>query len=121
MRYTFCSNENNLVKDFFDIKNNFENKEYNIIEINNTFSIPNTTYKGINTLVKNSDGYIFELQFHTYQSLKIKEENHKLYEKARLSSTPSEEVERVTDIMIDNSIKIKNPVNIDDIVDLIKE
>lgn len=121
LRYTFCSNENNLVEEFFDIKNNLENKGYNIIEINNTFSIPNTTYKGINTLVKNSDGYIFELQFHTYQSLKIKEENHKLYEKARLSSTPSEEVERLTDIMIDNSIKIKNPVNIDDIVDLIKE
>lgn len=121
LRYTFCSDENNLVKEFFDIKNNLENKGYNIIEIINTFPILNTTYRGINTLVKNSDGYIFELQFHTYQSLKIKEENHKLYEKARLSSTPSEEVEKLTDKMIENSVKIKNPVNTDDIVDLIKE
>lgn len=121
LRYTFCSNENNLVKEFFDIKNSLENKGYNIIEINNTFSILNATYKGINTLVKNSNGYIFELQFHTYQSLKIKKQNHILYEQARLISTPSEEVERLTDIMIDNSIKIKTPVNIDNIVNLIKE
>ena len=40
LRYTFCSNKNNLVKEFFDIKNNLENKGYNIIKINNTFSIP---------------------------------------------------------------------------------
>ena len=73
--------------------------------INNTFSIPNTSYKGIGTLFKNSNGYFFKLQFHTYQSLKIKEENHKLYEKARLSSTPSEEGEKLTDTMIENSIK----------------
>lgn len=96
-------------------------KGYNIIGINNTFPILNTTYKGINILVKNSDGYIFELQIHTYQSLQIKEQNHKLYEKSRLASTPSEEVEKLTDIMIENSIKIRKPKDIDDIVDLIKE
>lgn len=96
-------------------------KGYNIIENNKAFPILNATYKGINTLVKNSDGYIFELQFHTYQSLQIKEQNHKLYEKSRLTSTPSEEVEKLTDIMIESSIKIRKPKDIDDIVDLIKE
>ena len=118
LRYTFCSNKNNLVKEFFDIKNNLENKGYNIIKINNTFSIPNTTYKGINTLVKNSDGYIFELQFHTYQSLKIKEENHKLYEKSRLPSTPSEEKKKLVKKMIENSKKVIIPNNINEIINL---
>lgn len=112
LRYTFCSNENNLIKEFFDIKNNLENKGYNIIEINNTFPIQNATYKGINSLVKNSDGYIFELQFHTYQSLQIKEENHKLYEKARLSSTPTYEKIKLNEIMRKNSNKIIIPSNI---------
>lgn len=112
LRYTFCSNENNLVKEFLDIKNNLENKGYNIIEINNTFPILNATYKGINTLVKNSDGYIFELQFHTYQSLKIKEENHKLYEKSRLSSTSTYEKIKLNGIMRKNSNKIIIPSNV---------
>lgn len=112
LRYTFCSNKNNLIKEFFDIKNNLENKGYNIIEINNTFSIPNTTYKGINTLVKNSDGYIFELQFHTYQSLKIKEENHKLYEKSRLPGTSTYEKIKLNRIMRKNSNGIIIPSNI---------
>lgn len=118
LRYTFCSNENNLVEEFFDIKNNLENKGYNIIEINNTFSIPNTTYKGINTLVKNSDGYIFELQFHTYKSLQIKEENHKLYEKSRLPSTPSEEKKKLVKKMIENSKKVIISNNINEIINL---
>lgn len=93
-------------------------KGYNIIEINNTFPIPNTTYKGINTLVKNSDGYIFELQFLTYQSLKIKEENHKLYEKSRLPSTPSEEKKKLVKKMIENSKKVIIPNNINEIINL---
>ena len=83
-----------------------------IIEIINTFPIPNTTYKGINTLVKNSNGYIFELQFHTYQSLKIKEENHKLYEKSRLSSTSTYEKIKLNGIMRKNSNKIIIPSNV---------
>lgn len=115
LRYTFCSKENDLVKGFFAIKNNLENKGYNIIEINNTFSIPNTTYKGINTLVKNPDGYIFELQFHTYQSLQIKEENHKLYEKARLSSAPTYEKIKLNDIMRKKSNGIIIPSNVNTI------
>lgn len=118
LRYTFCSDENNLVKEFFDIKNNLENKGYNIIEINNTFPILNATYKGINTLVKNSYGYIFELQFHTYQSLKIKEENHKLYEKSRLPSKPNEEKKKLVKKMIENSKKVISPNNIDEIINL---
>lgn len=118
LRYTFCSNENNLIKEFFDIKNNLENKGYNIIEINNTFPIQNATYKGINSLVKNSDGYIFELQFHTYQSLQIKEQNHILYKKSRLPSTPSEEKKKLVRKMIVNSKKVIIPNNINEIINL---
>lgn len=87
-------------------------KGYNIIGINNTFPILNTTYKGINILVKNSDGYIFELQIHTYQSLQIKEQNHKLYEKSRLASTSTYEKIKLNGIMLKNSNKIIIPSNI---------
>ncbi|WP_143434406.1 hypothetical protein [Anaerococcus sp. Marseille-P3625] len=87
-------------------------KGYNIIGINNTFPILNTTYKGINILVKNSDGYIFELQIHTYQSLQIKEQNHKLYENSRLASTSTYEKIKINGIMRKNSNKIIIPSNI---------
>lgn len=118
LRYTFCSEANNLVKGFFQMKSDLENKGYNIIEINNTFSILNTAYKGINTLVKNPNGYIFELQFHTYQSLQIKEKNHKLYEKTRLESTPREEKKKLIKKMIENSKKVIAPNKIDKIINL---
>lgn len=118
LRYTFCSEINNLVTGFFDMKSNLDNKGYNIIEINNTFSIPNTAYKGINTLVKNPNGYIFELQFHTYQSLQIKEKNHKLYEKTRLESTPREEKRKLIKKMIENSKKVIVPNKIGKIINL---
>lgn len=36
--------------------------------------------------------YVFEFQFHTPESLVIKEVNHKLYEKERLKETSKEEV-----------------------------
>ena len=118
LRYTFCSEANNLVKGFFEMKSDLENKGYNIIEINNTFSISNTAYKGINTLVRNPNGYIFELQFHTYQSLQIKEKNHKLYEKTRLESTPREEKKKLIKKMIENSKKVIAPNKIDKIINL---
>jgi len=46
-------------------------------------------YHGINCNFKNKDGVVFELQFHTPQSIDIKEaKSHPLYEKLRTSKDP---------------------------------
>ena len=58
-----------------------------MIEVTNTLKDVSASYRGINTLVQNARGYVFELQFHTKESLEVKEKNHKLYEEQRLAST----------------------------------
>ncbi len=69
--------------------------------------------------MKTSNGYIFELQFHTSQSLKIKEKNHKLYEEARLSSTKLERKEELKVIMKNNTKKVPIPMKVEEIKDVI--
>jgi len=50
---------------------------------------PDKPYRGYNTVYTNAAGQTFELQFHTPQSLAVKEQVHKLYERAReLSKGP---------------------------------
>ena len=43
--------------------------------------------------MRTKEGYNFELQFHTKESLEAKELAHKLYEKQRLPETPEKEKE----------------------------
>jgi len=44
---------------------------------------PGNPYNGYNTVFVNSDGFMFELQFHTPRSVQIKREVHSLYEEFR--------------------------------------
>ncbi|MGP1376827.1 MAG: hypothetical protein ACTTKS_04595 [Bulleidia sp.] len=81
----------------------------------NTFTKANTSYKGINTLIESKDGYVFELQFHTPQSLEVKEMNHKLYEEARLRDTPPERKRELLDMMSKNADVIEAPNEIEKI------
>lgn len=65
-------------------------KKYTVVRVKNTFK-EGAVYKGVNTLVKDPHGNIFELQFHTPQSVAIKEnELHKLYEKQRMLDKKSD-------------------------------
>lgn len=50
-------------------------------------------YRGVNTLVGNMDGMIFEIQFHTYESYKTNIETHRMYEELLNCSFPSESLE----------------------------
>ena len=45
-------------------------------------------YRGINVAMETADGFNWELQFHTKQSLETKEEAHVLYERARYEESP---------------------------------
>ena len=82
LRFTNLSPTETLTDDYFKMVKDLESKGYQMVEVTNTFA-DYTTYRGINTLVKSPDGYVFELQFHTSESMEIKEINHKLYEEER--------------------------------------
>lgn len=112
LRYTNISSENDLTNDYFIIVEGLKKQGYNMIEVTNTFNVDGA-YKGINTLVQDLDGYVFELQFHTPKSLEIKEINHKLYEEQRLDSTPNKRKAELNDIMRNNANSVSLPKGID--------
>jgi hypothetical protein len=56
-----------------------------VYELDNRWTSPmGGTYRGINVVVRDPAGYLFELQFHTTESFQVKQhENHTLYEERR--------------------------------------
>ena len=84
LRYTFESDINHFVNNFKEVRNALEKMGYTFTRVKNTLKDESAVYRGVNTQVKTPDGYTFEIQFHTPQSLEIKEKNHVLYEQARI-------------------------------------
>lgn len=116
LRYTSISNDESFTADFYTTKKELEQRGYVMVEITNTIWDEDKPYRGINTLIQSPNGYIFELQFHTPNSIEIKEINHKLYEEQRLATTTKEEKIKLNRQMIENAKSIKTPVNSKDIV-----
>lgn len=83
VRYTQVSDEKNLVQNAKKTLTNLQAEGYNVIGVKNTWKDPGTAYNGVNVKLRSPDGQQFELQFHTRDSLSIKEKIHKLYEEQR--------------------------------------
>lgn len=83
------------------------------VEVENTWK-PGASYKGINTNMK-KDGVIFEVQFHTPQSLSLKQSAHGLYEVARDATASPEERAAATKKMIDNARALPDPAGAGDV------
>jgi hypothetical protein len=66
-----------------------ERQGYKVIVVKNYWP-PEDDYSGVNTVMLNSEGLRWELQFHTSSSLAAKEEGHVLYERMRSLDTPVE-------------------------------
>ena len=94
VRYTVQVDVNNYYNKKEGIINEMKSKGYKVVKEKDTWRFPG--YKGINIKMENSNGDKFELQFHTEDSLKAKEEAHKLYEKQRLPETTEEEKEKLS-------------------------
>lgn len=87
VRYTALSNSNDFTSNFNKAVYNLTKKRYNMSRVKNSLPNVNAPYRGVNTVVMTPDGFNFELQFHTPESLDIKEKIHPLYEEQRKTST----------------------------------
>ena len=67
-----------------------ERHGFTVIIVKN-YWLPEDDYSGINTVLGNSDGLRWELQFHTSSSLAAKDGGHVLYERMRSIDTPVQE------------------------------
>ena len=89
------------------------------VRVKNTLKDESAVYRGVNTQVKTPDGYTFEIQFHTPQSLAIKEKNHVLYEQARvLDLSKEDDMTKFAELnrqMQENSRKIPTPQRIGEV------
>lgn len=118
LRYTMINDDESFTYKYFKIIEKMKEKGYNIIRVKNTF-VDGVTYKGINTLVQTKSGDIFELQFHTPESIKVKEDDlHKIYEKQRLLDKDKDK--KKWDSLTEEMIKISNTIPIPKNVERIK-
>lgn len=75
-------------------------------------------YMGMNVTVRTSDGFRFEVQFHTPESLRVKELNHGEYEIQReLLCEEGEERARLNEVMIGRNVSVAIPVGVQQIND----
>lgn len=77
-------------------------------------------YYGINMAVVTSDGYVFELQFHTEDSWNAKMKNHPLYEEQRASDTTDKRAAELAEEMAANLQGVAFPPGIDKIGTVIR-
>lgn len=119
LRYTFESDAIYFVDNFVDIRSSLEGLGYKFVRVKNTLKDESAVYRGVNTQVKTPDGYTFEIQFHTPQSLAIKEKNHVLYEQARvLDLSKEDDMTKFAELnrqMQENSRKIPTPQRIGEV------
>lgn len=83
VRYTQLGNTKNLVSTGLKTLDNLQKKGHRVYKIKNTFMDENNPYKGVNVKMISPEGVKYELQFNTEKNIEIKEEMHKIYEKAR--------------------------------------
>lgn len=83
VRYTFQLSQNNFYKEHKTIEQELLAQGIKIVRRKNTMANENAPYRGINSLYSYK-GKIFEVQFHTAESFKIKQDNHIFYERQRV-------------------------------------
>lgn len=84
-RYTGIFDNQTLISKANEIRSELEENGFEVIRISNSFGKPGA-YQGLHFVFGDSEGRIFELQFHTPQSIKIKNEIHPFYEEFRTAS-----------------------------------
>ena len=93
VRYTMAATPDTLVSFFKTTREKLEAKGYRFVKIKNSwenYSI-NAPYRGVNTQIEAPSGIVFELQFHTAESLVTKSIAYGMYEITRDPRIPETE------------------------------
>ena len=90
LRYTFLIDDDPLgshTKAVATILKAFEKNGHKVSRVKNYWP-KGDNYSGINTVLESESGLLWELQFHTQGSLRVKTETRALYEEFRAEQTP---------------------------------
>ena len=117
IRYTQVGTPETLTKNYLRTKELLEAKGYELIRVRNSWKTftKNAPYRGVNTVFVSPDGIMFELQFHTAESLVTKEAEHPIYEICRNPNTPQKEKEALSEERYQMYVGMTEPDNIEEI------
>jgi hypothetical protein len=95
MRFTMILEPKSYSKSFFEAKAMLEAKGYKYKRSYNAWVTGDGSYNGLNSTFESPSGMEFELQFHTAESFRIKQETHYLYEEQRAAGTTKARVKEL--------------------------
>jgi hypothetical protein len=108
VRYTLVADASTLSADVRSTIGDLRDRGYQVLEVKNSFQ-DGATYKGINATLRSPDGQVFELQFHTPESLEVKGQTHGLFEELRLPDTSDARKAEIIDELRQMSAQLDNP------------
>jgi hypothetical protein len=82
VRFTMVSTPANYARTVTDTLDDFRAQGFEVVKVKN-YWLKDNGYMGMNVNMRSPDGQKLELQFHTPQSLKVKDPSHKLYDESR--------------------------------------
>ena len=97
LRYTYLFDSETFLAQYNETVADLEASGYRMVRVKNTMANTQGRYKGVNTLVENDQGYVFELQFHTPESYDAKDRAHAFYEVERVAERGSTEWQEAKD------------------------
>ncbi len=112
LRYTYVGEVDTLVSKGMESLEYFVQKGYNIDKVKNYWLDLKNPYNGVNTVISSPTGQKFEVQFHTQESLQVKEIIHGLYEEYRILPKGSKKAIQLTEEMFELSSSMTKPSNI---------
>lgn len=117
VRYTQISTPDSLARNYTATRKTLEEKGYTFVTVNNTWSSysMNAPYRGVNTKIQSPGGIIFELQFHTTESLVVKTVEHNIYELIRDPRVSDQEKVGYLKIRHEMYDRLTVPVDVDSI------
>lgn len=121
VRYTQLGAHNDLVANAASTKGMLEARGFEITEVDNKWLKQDAVYKGIHMTVKSPEGQSFELQFHSSESMAVKNENHKMYEESRKVGTSNARRAELESKMKSNTSSMPNPAGVEQLQNYRKE
>lgn len=110
-RYTFIAKHDELGKACKDIVKSLESRGYKLSKVDNKYA-DGAVYKGIHLDFIAPNGMKIEMQVHSKQSKRIKDENEKIYQQYREHPPTSKAYEDGVKACVKNSNSIKTPKDI---------
>ncbi len=121
VRYTQMGAHDSLVANAVSTKGMLEAKGFEVTEVDNKWLKQDAVYKGIHMTVRSPEGQSFELQFHSSESMAVKNENHKMYEEARKVGTSEARRKELQAKMKSNTASMPDPAGVDRLQNYKKE